>query len=213
MKKFFISLSVFLICILIKEIPVEALTAKNYLPDNKLTYYYKEKGFDVAAYTNINKSIFKNGYWRDYHYNSYTEKYEKDDAKKSKYIIKKDGIYVQGMDHMYIDYYTFTNKILPINFKKGGIYKTIYKSSYDKSNFEISQSLDKIISISEKVKIGNKTYRDVVKIKKDINFKELEIYIYYAKDLGVIKMTADNHKKGYQKYAYVKVLYKTRPNK
>ena len=197
MKKLAISILVVLLFAVIGEQTASATTlqAKDYIPNTKNTYFYKVTGFYIDYYKTNYKQQYKNGYWYTYSYDTNSEKSLGNYTKKIKYVIKKDGLYTVGKQVQYDTKVDIKQKLLPLTFKKG----TSFKSTFTYNGIIITEN-SKVVSTNEKLKIANKTYKNVVKISSTLSTNKKEKTIsYYIKRMGEVKSISSNGESGVTK--------------
>lgn len=167
-----------------------AAKAKDFVPKKGKTYITSGNGYYLNSYKIKSKKFYKNSYWYDYEYNYKSKKYESFYSLKYKYVMKKDGLYMVGKQPDYTDMADVQFKVLPTNIKKGMTYKAVSQFNHTKY-----YATNKIVSTTEKVKVGKKTYKNVVKVMEDITSSSTN-YKYYAKGVGVIKSHGTNNQSG-----------------
>lgn len=194
MKKYILPLLMIVLFMAGSTVTAIAATmkAKDYIPNTKKTYIYQVNGFYLNKYKMKKKEQFKNGYWYNYsYYGNNTPNYEG----KEKYVNQKDGLYTIGVQNNYDTKIATKQKILPATFKKGTTFKSTF-TSLGSTYVENS----KIVSTTEKVKIGKKTYKNVVKVtSSSVTNKKVKSTTYYAKGMGKIKYLWTNGESGLPK--------------
>lgn len=190
MKKLFVIGATSLMLFAGSNMDASAAKAKDFVPKKGKTYITSGNGYYLNSYKIKSKTFYKNSYWYDYEYNFKSKKYESFYSLKYKYVMKKDGLYMVGKQPNYTDIANVQFKVLPANIKKGMTYKVL--SQFDHTKY---YTTNKIISTTEKVKIGKKTYKNVVKVMEDITSSDTS-YRYYAKGVGVIKYYGNNNQSG-----------------
>lgn len=170
-----------------------ALKAKDYMPSNKYNYFTSSSGYDPYYYTLKSKDVYKKGYWYNYDYEVDGVKNKDSYHTKTKYVMKKDGLYIKGSQSTRKGLAKIESKTLPKSFKKGSAFKTTFKAV----GYKTATYNNRILSTNGTIKIGKKKYKNVVKVKTTlVRNKKNIVTQYYVKNRGVVKTIWSNTKNG-----------------
>lgn len=180
----------------------KSVLAEKYMTNPKYIIYGKGIEYQYGKYIYHTKQVSEHNALYYFHYDKELKRYPIEFHARTLQMVSKKGFFENTIYNSYGQYYDVEDYILPYRLKK---FEYFTATTIDASN-KVFKEKNVIEYINGKIKIGSKTYTDIVKVTS-VNTKTPSKK-WYAPGIGIIKFEYYNGALKQSEWQMTKVVKK-----